>query len=244
MKKIRIFLSAFIICTLLAACGAGPAAENAVLDYGIIKSDFSGMTPEVAAAYLAIIDDITAHLGCDEAEAADGEYLHGGFVRDWDNDGIPELCLLLRTSPRDSGGWDGTPVYGWNPPTIYLYTFRNGRAVQAFESDLYFATAGRECAIAALICDEGVKCIRWDCYSFENETRVDYYELADGSVQKREAPADLIEASKGSETAQAFLGALGAGKVQLLLYNSSGDAKIEGEANARELRAAIAAKAS
>ena len=166
MKKIRIFLSAFIICILLAACGAGPAAENAVLDYGIIESDFSGMTPEVAAAYLAIVDDITAHLGCDEAEAADGEYLHGGFVRDWDNDGIPELCLLLRTSPRDSGGWDGTPVYGWNPPTIYLYTFRNGRAVQAFESDLYFATAGRECAIAALICDEGVKCVRWDCYSY------------------------------------------------------------------------------
>ena len=56
-------------------------------------------------------------------------------------------------------------------------------------------------------------------------------------------PAAAAEASDGAETAQAFLDALGADKAQLLLYNLSGEARIEGAANARELREALAAKA-
>ena len=69
--------------------------------------------------------------------------------------------------------------------------------------------------------------------------------------QSYTAPAELIyreteeaaaPASEGAETAQAFLDALDG--AQLLLYNSSGEARIEGPANARELRAALAAKAA
>jgi hypothetical protein len=114
--------------------------------------------------------------------------------------------------------------------------------VRAAETDLYFATAGREAAVAALINGNGMQYIRWDYNVFTNESTVTCYELTDGTVQKKEAPADVADASQGTETAQAFLDALGS-KVQLLLYNNSGEAKIEGTANARELRAALAAKA-
>ena len=64
------------------------------------------------------------------------------------------------------------------------------------------------------------------------------------NLPNRELPAEVADAAKGAETAQAFLNALGPGKAQLLLYNISGETKIEGDANAQELRAALAAKAS
>ena len=244
MKQFKFYLLPLLICIFLSAC-AKPASDkesNASIRYGQINCDFSGMTPETAKAYLAVMDDLSAHLGYDEAEAAEGECLHGGFVLDWDGNGTPELCLLLKTSPRDSGSWDGIPIYGWCPPTLYLYTVQNGQAVRAAESDLYFATAGREAAIVALMDANGMQYVRWDYNVFTNESTVTCYELMDGAVQKKEAPADVADASQGAETAQAFLDALGS-KVQLLLYNSSGEAKIEGGANARELRAALAAKA-
>ena len=232
-----------VICVLLTAC-AKPAAEDSGVNYGRIESDASGMTTEIARAYLAIVDELFQHLGYDETEASEGECLHGGFIRDWDGDGTPELCLLLRTSPRDSGGWDGTPVYGWYPPTLYLYTFRDGQAVKAGECDLYFATAGREAVVAALTDGNGVRYVRWDHSIFEQESVLGCYELANGEVRKTEVPADAADASKDAETAQAFLDTLGAGRAQLLLYNNSGETRIEGEANARELRAALAAKVS
>ena len=232
-----------IFCIFLTAC-AKPAADGPGLDYGQIKGDFSGLTPEIAKAYLAIVDELSSHLGYDEAEASEGECLHGGFVRDWDGDGTPELCLLLKTSPRDPDGWEGTPLYGWYPPTLYLYTYQNGQAVRAGACDLYFATGGREAALAALTAGNGLQDVRWDHSLFAEESYVDCFELLNGAVQSREVPADVANASNGAETAQAFLAALGDGKAQLLLYNNSGEAAIAGEANARELRAALAAKAS
>jgi hypothetical protein len=242
-KIINYFILGLLICIFLTACGK-PAADSKSVDYGQLKGDFSGITPEIAKAYLAVIDELSAHLGYSETEASEGECLHGGFVLDWDGDKKPELCLLLKTSPRDSGGWEGIPVYGWYPPTLYLYTYRNGQAVRVGECDLYFATAGREAAVAALVTENGMQYIQWEYYTFENAGYVNCYELNDGSIQKRELPTEVSDAAKGAETAQAFLDALGAGKAQLLLYNNSGEAKIEGQANARELRAALAAKAS
>ena len=91
---------------------------------------------------------------------------------------------------------------------------------------------------------KGLQYVRWERYAFTEENSVACFELTNGAVQKKEAPADVAAASQGAETAQAFLDALGAGKAQLLLYNNSGEVKIEGEANARELRAALAQKAS
>ena len=243
MSKAKFIILALIFCILLAACSK-PAADAAGPDYGQIKSDLSGMTPEIAGAYLAVVDDISAHLGYDEAEASEGEYLHGGFIRDWDCDGTPELCLLLNTSPRDSGDWDGTPVYGWYAPTFYLYTYQNGQAVLAGKYDLYFNTSGREAAVAALTSGNGMQFVLWDHDEFAAETDVDCLELNSGDVLKIKAPVEVADASEGAETAQSFLDALGAGKAQLLLYNKSGEAKIEGKANARELREALAAKAS
>ena len=74
------------------------------------------------------------------------------------------------------------------------------------------------------------------CRNLCEEMGVPFYsETAD-------VPADVIAASEGAETAQAFLDTLDG--AQLLLYNSSGEARIEGPANARELRAALAAKAA
>ena len=232
-----------MLCVLLTAC-AKPAAESPAVDYGQIKGNFSGLTPEIAKAYLAVVDELAAQLGYDEAEASEGECLHGGFVRDWDGDGTPELCLMLKTSPRDSGGWEGTPSYGWYPPTLYLYTLQNGQAVRAGECDLYFATGGREAAVAVLLAGDTLQVLRWDHSLFEEENHVSCFGLTNGTVQKAELPAAAAEASDGAETAQAFLDALGADKTQLLLYNNSGEAKIEGAANAQELRAALAAKAS
>ena len=242
-RKMKFCILGLMICIFLSAC-AKPAADSKSVDYGQIKGDFSGMTPEIAKAYLAVVDEFSAHLGYNEAEASEGECLHGGFVLDWDGDKTPELCLLLRTSPRESGSWEGIPVYGWYAPTLYLYTYRDGQAVRAGECDLYFATAGREAAVAALISGNGMQYVRWEYNTFENAGYVSCYELKDGTVQKRELPAEVADAAKGAETAQAFLNALGAGKAQLLLYNISGETKIEGEANAQELRAALVARAS
>ena len=239
MNKAKFCILWLIICIFLTAC-AKPAAENINMDYGQIKGDFSGMTPEMAKAYLSVMDDLSSYLGYEEAEASDGECLHGGFIRDWDGDGTLELCLLLKTSPRDSG----TPIYGWYPPTLYLYTWQNGQAVRAGECDLYFATAGREAAVAALMTGKGLQYVWWDHSEFVEGSTVSCFELKDGTLQEAEVPADITAASQKAETAQAFLNALGAGKAQLLLYNSSGEAKIEGEANARELRASLAKKAS
>ena len=142
MKRIR-NAAVILILTIVSLTACGKAAPEETessrkediytvegTDYGKIKSDFTGMTPEIAKAYLAVADEFAESLGYDEAEASQGECLHGGFVRDWDSDGTPELCLLLKTSPRDNGRRDGTPVYGWFPPTLYLYSFRNGQAVR------------------------------------------------------------------------------------------------------------------
>ena len=243
MRKTVYCTLVLLICVFLTACSK-PAAEDFDVNYGEIGSDASGLTPEIAGAYLAVVDELSQHLGYDETEASEGEYLHGGFVRDWDGDGTPDLCLLLRTSPRDSGSWDGTPVYGWYAPTLYIYTFRDGQAVKAGECDLYFATAGREAVIAMLTDDSGVRYVRWDHSIFEQESALGCYELANGEVRRTEAPSDAAGASEGAETAQEFLDALGADRARLLLYNNSGEAGIEGEANARELREALAAKAS
>lgn len=243
VRKAKAVILCVMICILLAACGK-PAANSAASDYGRIKSDFSGMTPVAAKAYLAVVDQLAEHLGYDETQASRGECLHGGFVRDWDGDGTPELCLLLKTSPRDTGALDGTPIYGWYPPTLYLYTCRDGQAVRAGECDLYFGTGGRESAVAALDTGDGLQYVWWDKNPFATESTAECFALANGAIEKKEAPADVADASKKAETAQEFLDALGADRAQLLLYNNSGEARIEGEANARELRAALAAKVS
>ncbi len=242
MRKAAMIVLGLTLCLTLAAC-TGQNTGEAGADYGRIISDFSGMTRETAGAYLDVVDEFSAHLGYDRTEAAAGEYLHGGFVSDWDGDGTPELCLLLETSPRDSGTWDGTPVYGWAPPTLYLYTFRNGQAVRAGECDLYFATGGREAVIALLTTGNGPQMVRWDRSEFAEDAFVFCYELVNGELQKRDTPQDVADASREAETAEAFLDALGE-KALPLLYNSSGDARIEGDTNARELRSALAAKAS
>ena len=247
MKKAKITIVVLLICVLLTACGK-PAAESAP-DIAPAESEqtaeeASGLRPEIAKAYLAVMDEVAEHLGYDEAEASVGECLYGGFVRDWDGDGTPELCLLLKTSPRDSGGWDGTPLYGWYPPTLYLYTYQDGQAIRAAECDLYFATAGREAAIAALTGGNGTQLIWWDRTDITEETYLSCLALDGGRLREAEIPADAAAASESVTTAQAFLETLGAGRVQLLLYNCIGEARIEGEANARELRAELAAIAS
>ncbi len=247
MNRARVFLPGVLVlllCFLLAGCaGRGPAA-GLNLEYARIPSDFSGMTPEIAGAYLAVVDELAEHLGYDEAEASVGECLHGGFVLDWDGDGSPELCLLLRTSPRSPEGWEGTPVYGWYAPTLRLYTIQNGQAVLAGDCDLYFATAGRESAVALLRGGDGMQCLRWDRHAIEEQGFVNCYALNSGALAEKQLPNDVAEAFQGTETAQAFLEALGDDRAQLLLYNSSGEARIEGQANARELRAALAKTAS
>lgn len=235
MKKAMRAALALALCVGLTACAGSDSA-----DYGAIRSDFTAVTPELARAYLAVMDELSAELGYTEAEASEGECLHGGFVRDWDGDGVPELCLLLKTSPRD----DGTPRYGWYAPTLRLYTCRDGRAERAGECDLYFATGGREAAVAAWITDGGTRYVRWDRSAFADETYVGCYALENGAVREAEAPAEVTDAARKAETAQDFLDALGSGTAQLLLRNSSGEARLEGEANARELRAAIAERAS
>ena len=228
-------LLALALCVSMTACAGQYSA-----DYGAIRSDFTAVTPELARAYLAVMDALSAELGYTEADASEGECLHGGFVRDWDSDGVPELCLLLKTSPRDSGA----PRYGWYPPTLYPYVYRDGRAERAGECDLYFATGGREAAVAAWITGGGTRYVRWDRSADANEVYVGCYALENGAVRQTEAPAEAMDAAQKAETAQAFPDALESGTAQLLLYNESGEAGLAGEANARELRAAIAAKAS
>ncbi len=238
MKKVKI-LFILAVCALLAGCAA-PAADTGGGDYGCIRGELSALTPEAAGAYLAVVDELAGRLGFEEAEAAPGECLHGGFVRDWDGDGTPELCLVLKTSPRDA---DGTPLYGWFPPALALYTFRDGRAVPAGERDLYFATGGREAVAAVLPAGDGLRYVLWDCSALTQESMVVCFALTDGVLQETELP-DEVTAALGAETARAFLEALGADKAQPLLYNNSGEARPEGPANARELREALAARAA
>ena len=253
MRTVKFCIYLLILCIFLTACGKAvsyeaaaeeTAAEKVSLNYGQIESDFSGLTPGVAAVFLGIVDDLSSHLGYDEAEASGGEYLQGGFVRDWNGDGMPELCLLLKTSPRENGSWDGTPLYGWYSPTLYLYTVQSGQAVLAGNCDLYFATAGREAAVAAFPAGNSLQLVRWDRSDLVDETYLDCFELRSGALQQTDVPANVAAASQGAETAQMFLDVLAADGSQLLLYNCSGEAKIEGEANARLLRAVLAEKAA
>ncbi len=249
MKKTGALILMLALCLFLTAC-ASPAAkspaaaENTAVDYGRIKGDLSGLKPEIAGAWLPVLDDYIEHLGTDVTEDSGKEYLHGGFIRDWDGDGTPELCLLLRTSPRDPDTWDGTPRYGWYPPTLCLYTVRGGHAVRAGECDLYFATAGRESAVAVLPAENGLRLIQWDHSDLVEGSSVICFELKDGVLARTEPDAELAAAANGAQTASAFLETSGVDGAQLLLYNASGEARIEGPANARELRAAVAAKAS
>ena len=240
MSKTKRFIPLLLLGCMILTAFTVPAADTEEADYDQIKSDLSGMTEEIAGAYLAVMDDLSAHIGTDEAEDGEGEYLHGGFVRDWDGDGIPELCLILRTSPRDSGNWDGTPVYGWYPPTMRLYTYRDGQAEEAGECDLYFGTAGREAAVAALTDEDGMQYVWWDHSVYEEENIAECFELANGTVQKCEVPDDVAEAAQKAGTADEFLDCLGEGRAHLLLCNNSGDSKIEGEANAQKLREILA----
>ena len=244
MRKTAFLISALMTCTLLTACGTY-ASDNVSADYGQIENDFTDMTPEIARAYLSVIDELAGHLGCDAAEDAADECLHGGFVRDWDADGTPELCLLLRTSPRENDSWDGTPVYGWYPPTLYLYTYQDEQAVRAGVCDLYFGTAGREAAVIALMTEDGMKYVWWDLFAPEKDKTVNCFELADGELRKIEAPAFVADAAGESFSSEEFLEMLNSAndsKAQLLLVNNSGDAKIEGDANILQLREAIASR--
>ena len=242
MKKSLIILLSLALL-LLAACGKSSAAVPDAAP----AQDSEGpsvTSPETARAYLEVMDELAAHLGYEENEASEGECLHGGFILDWDCDGTKELCLLLRTSPRDPDTWDGTPLYGWYAPTLYLYTVRDGQAVRAGERDLYFSTAGREAAVAALTVNGGVQLVRWERNDFEEKTYVDCLALVNGALQKAEVPAEIAAAAETAESAQAFLDALGTGKAQLLMINRSGETAIEWEANARDLRASLAEKAN
>ena len=209
-----------------------------------LNSEVPSVTsPEVAGAYLQIMDDLAAQLGYEEAEASEGECLHGGFILDWDGDGVKELCLLLKTSPRENESPDSPPLYGWYAPTLYLYIYKDGQAERAAERDLYFSTAGREVAFAALSIEGGVQLLRWERSDFEEETHVDCLTLADGILQESEVPPEIAAAAEKAENVQALLEALGTGKAQLLMINTSGEASIEWEANAQQLRADLAARA-
>lgn len=233
---------------------AGPQAESAPIPddvsvgFGRIKGDLAGMTPEIARAYLAVVDDASAHLGYDEAEGLEDEYLHGGFVRDWDGDGVPELCLLLKTNQRDSDGWDGTPLFGWNPPALYLYTYRNGQVERVDERYLSSSSAGQETATIALAAESGMQYVWWERDYDPAGSSYYYilgcYELKNGAMLEIELPASLAESLQEAETAQDAVNVLGADKAQLLLFNNSGEAGIEGEANAKVLRETLAARAS
>ena len=101
MKRIR-NAAVILILTIVSLTACGKAAPEETegsrkediytvegTDYGKIKSDFTGMTPEIAKAYLAVADEFAESLGYDEAEASQGECLHGRFVWDWDSDGTP-----------------------------------------------------------------------------------------------------------------------------------------------------------
>ena len=57
-------------------------------------------------------------------------------------------------------------------------------------------------------------------------------------------PSDLEAALESADSVEAFLDALGADEAQLLMYNSSGEAGIAAEQNARELRAYLSEYAS
>ena len=97
--------------------------------------------------------------------------------------------------------------------------------------------------MAALITGQGMQFVWWDRMDSMDEGDVYYYEFEDGTMQMEEAPANVKEASKGAKSAEGFLDALGTDKAQLLMHNRSGITKIEGEANAQELRAALVRRA-
>ena len=242
MRKTITNILIIMLCIFQTACGK-TAADVPASDQPQ-TANAPGIEPDAARAYLAVVDEIAAHLGYDEAEASEGEFLHGGFLFDWDGDGTQELCLLLKTSPREPDSWDGTPLYGWYAPTLSLYTYQNGQAMRAGDCDLYFSTAGREAAVASVMTDKGMQYVRWDHYGIENVSYAGCYEFIDGTVQKTEMPSEHIAALESADSVQAFLDALGADRTQLLLYNSSGEAGIAAEQNARELRDALAGYAA
>lgn len=97
MGALLLALTLLLGTTGFALVTPAEAAVDSDANYGDIKSDFSGMTPDIAQAYLSVLDDYVSRFGYDTAGDPDGEeeYIHGGFVRDWDNDGVPELCLIL-----------------------------------------------------------------------------------------------------------------------------------------------------
>ena len=69
MKKTTLFISALMTCTLLASSGIYTADELNT-DYGHIENDFTGMTPEIASAYLSVIDELSGH--CTVVSSATG----------------------------------------------------------------------------------------------------------------------------------------------------------------------------
>lgn len=136
MRTVKFCIYLLILCIFLTACGKAvsyeaaaeeTAAEKVSLNYGQIESDFSGLTPGVAAVFLGIVDDLSSHLGYDEAEASGGEYLQGGFVRDWNGDGMPELCLLLKTSPGRTAVGTELPSTAGIPRRFISTRFKTGK---------------------------------------------------------------------------------------------------------------------
>ncbi len=249
MKKTMLIILALIMSILIAACGKpvpkvpapeAPSADTASAEPAQTESGNGGLSPEIAKAYLEEVDTLASHLGFSEGEGLQGEYLHGGFISDWDGDGIPEMCLLLKTSPREDGSWSGTPLYGWNAPTFYLYKYLSGQAARVAECDLYFATAGREAEVSALKTESGTKAVWFDRNDTTGEGYAVCFEFVNGTIERKDAPADMAEAAKKASSAQAFLDWLGKDNVMPLIYNYSGDARIEPVANGRELREALA----
>ena len=198
MRKTITNILIIMLCIFQTACGK-TAADVPASDQPQ-TANAPGIEPDAARAYLAVVDEIAAHLGYDEAEASEGEFLHGGFLFDWDGDGTQELCLLLKTSPREPDSWDGTPLYGWYAPTLSLYTYQNGQAMRAGDCDLYFSTAGREAAVASVMTDKGMQYVRWDHYGIENVSYAGCYELTDGTVQKSEVPSEHIAALESADS--------------------------------------------
>ena len=67
VRTVKFCIYLLILCIFLTACGKAvsyeaaaeeTAAEKVSLNYGQIESDFSGLTPGVAAVFLGIMDDL------------------------------------------------------------------------------------------------------------------------------------------------------------------------------------------
>ena len=252
MKKIRkIIMTAVVLamCLSIAACGKSvpklpsiqaPVDAAPVEEQTQTPGGQGGLSPEIAKAYLAEVDELASHLGFSESEGLQDEYLHGGFISDWDGDGTPEMCLLLKTSPRENGGWDGTPLYGWNAPSFYLYRYINGQAARIAQCDLYFATAGREAEVAAVKTENGTQAVWFERNDTTGESFATCFELINGTIERKPAPDAMAELAGKAANSKAFFESLGEGNALPLLYNYSGEAKIEPAANGRELREALA----